>query len=80
MDPVLSGRRSPVLRNIIFRVHSDFRKDISPGLSFHGRRGPASTASQRAKAKAMALCDAAEPGPDRPWKENKGLMAFLATL
>ena len=32
------------------------------------------------KAKAMALCDAAEPGPDRPWKENKGLMAFLATL
>ena len=32
------------------------------------------------KAKAMALCDAAEPGPDRPWKENKGLMAFLGTL
>ena len=41
MDPVLSGRRSRALRNIIFRVHSDFRKDISPGLSFHGRRGPA---------------------------------------
>ena len=32
------------------------------------------------KAKAMALCDAAEPGPDRPWKENKGLMAFLGAL
>ena len=32
------------------------------------------------KAKAMALCDAAEPGPDRPWKANKGLMAFLGTL
>lgn len=32
------------------------------------------------KAKAMALCDAAEPGPDRPWQENKGLMAFLGTL
>ena len=32
------------------------------------------------KAKAMALCDAAEAGPDRPWKENKGLMAFLDTL
>ena len=32
------------------------------------------------KAKAMALCDAAEAGPDRPWKENKGLMAFLGTL
>ena len=32
------------------------------------------------KAKAMALCDAAEPGPDRPWRENKGLMAFLGTL
>ena len=28
------------------------------------------------KAKAVALCDAAEPGPDRPWKENKGLMAW----
>ena len=32
------------------------------------------------KAKAMALCDAAEPGPRRPWKENKGLMAFLGAL
>ena len=32
------------------------------------------------KAKAMALCDAAQPGPDRPWKANKGLMAFLGTL
>ena len=32
------------------------------------------------KAKAMALCDAAESGPDRPWKENKGLMAFLGAL
>ena len=32
------------------------------------------------KAKAMALCDAAEPGPDRPWKHNKGLMAFLGAL
>ena len=32
------------------------------------------------KARAMALCDAAEPGPDRPWKEDKGLMAFLDAL
>ena len=32
------------------------------------------------KAKAMALCDAAEEGPDRPWKEDKGLMAFLDSL
>ena len=32
------------------------------------------------KAKAMALCDAAEPGPVRPWKENKRLMAFLGAL
>ena len=32
------------------------------------------------KAKAMALCDAAEAGPDRPWKKNKGLMAFLEAL
>ena len=32
------------------------------------------------KERAMALCDAAEPGPSRPWKENKGLMAFLGTL
>ena len=29
------------------------------------------------KAKALALCDAAEPGPTRPWKEKPGLMAFL---
>ena len=33
-----------------------------------------------AKARAMALCDAAEPGPDRPWKEDKGVMAFLSAL
>ncbi len=32
------------------------------------------------KAEAMALCDVAEPGPVRPWKENKGLMAFLKSL
>ena len=32
------------------------------------------------KARAIALCDAAEPGPDRPWRENKGLMAFLGAL
>ena len=32
------------------------------------------------KAKALALCDAAEPGPHRPWKEKKGLMAFLKSL
>ena len=32
------------------------------------------------KAKAIALCDMAEPGPSRPWKENKGLMAFLNAL
>ena len=32
------------------------------------------------KAKAMALCDAAQSGPDRPWKTNKGLMAFLVAL
>ena len=32
------------------------------------------------KAKAMALCDAAEPGPDRPGKENIRLMAFLGAL
>ena len=32
------------------------------------------------KAKAVALCDAAEPGPKRPWKENNGLMAFLKSL
>ncbi len=32
------------------------------------------------KAKAMALCDGAESGPDRPWKANKGLMTFLGAL
>ena len=32
------------------------------------------------KAKAMALCDAAPSRPDRPWKTNKGLMAFLVAL
>ena len=32
------------------------------------------------KAKALALCDAAEPGPHRSWKEDKGLMAFLKAI
>ena len=32
------------------------------------------------KAKAMALCDAAEPNPKRPWKEDKGVIAFLNAI
>ena len=32
------------------------------------------------KAKALALCDAAEPGPHRRLKEDKGLMAFLKAM
>ena len=32
------------------------------------------------KAKAMARCDASEPGPNRPWKENRGLIAFLNAM
>ena len=32
------------------------------------------------KARAMALCDATEPGSDRPWRANTGLIAFLAAL
>jgi len=32
------------------------------------------------KAKAVALCEATDPGPIRPWKETKGLIAFLKSL
>ena len=32
------------------------------------------------KAMALALCDIAEKNPSRPWKEKKGLMAFLKSL
>ncbi|RUW67831.1 tyrosine-type recombinase/integrase [Mesorhizobium sp. M2A.F.Ca.ET.067.02.1.1] len=32
------------------------------------------------KAKAMALCSAAAPRPERPWKEDKGVMAFLNSI
>ena len=32
------------------------------------------------KTKVLALCDAAEPETRRPWKEKKGLMAFLKSL
>ena len=32
------------------------------------------------KARAMALCDAVEEGPTRPWKEDRGVMAFLRSL
>ena len=33
--------------------------------------------SLRMKAEAMALCDVAKPAPERHWKEDKDLMAFL---
>lgn len=33
-----------------------------------------------AKAKALELCDIAEPGSSRPWKEDRGIMAFLKSL
>ena len=32
------------------------------------------------KAAAMALCEIVEPSPSRPWKQEKGLMAFLKAL
>jgi len=32
------------------------------------------------KAKAMALCDAGVSAPDRPWKEDKGVIAFLNAI
>lgn len=32
------------------------------------------------KAQAMALCEAVEAAPGRPWKENMGLMSFLESL
>ena len=32
------------------------------------------------KAKAVALCDVGQPQPNRSWKENKDLMAFLKSL
>ncbi len=32
------------------------------------------------KAKAMTLCDAGDPGRDRPWKEDKGVIAFLNAI
>jgi len=32
------------------------------------------------KARAMELCDVAEPQGERPWKECEGVMAFLKTL
>ena len=32
------------------------------------------------KAQAMALCEAVEAAPGRPWKQNMGLMSFLESL
>ncbi|MDE0410372.1 MAG: tyrosine-type recombinase/integrase [Alphaproteobacteria bacterium] len=32
------------------------------------------------KAKAMALCEAAKRGPGRPWKQDKGVIAFLKAI
>ena len=33
--------------------------------------------SLKMKAEAIALYEVTEPAPDRPWKEDKDLMAFL---
>jgi hypothetical protein len=32
------------------------------------------------KARALALCEIKETKPAKPWKEDKGLMAFLKSL
>ena len=48
-------------------VISQFRKE--KGLS-----------QKELAARIIALCDAAKPGPSRPWKNKKGLMAFLKSL
>jgi len=32
------------------------------------------------KAKAMALCEPGDPSPSRPWKEDKGVIAFLSSI
>ena len=32
------------------------------------------------KAKAMELCEEGDPGPTQPWKQDKGLIAFLNAL
>jgi integrase/recombinase XerD len=32
------------------------------------------------KAKAMALCDAGDPNQSRPWKEDRGVVAFLNSI
>lgn len=32
------------------------------------------------KARAMELCEEGEPGPGEPWKQDKGLIAFLNVL
>jgi site-specific recombinase XerD len=32
------------------------------------------------KAKAMALCEPGDQGPNRPWKEDKGVIAFLNSI
>ena len=51
--PVAKERWSPNHRNIIFPIHNDFRKAISPLFFFHGRLDPRSPASQSATALAF---------------------------
>ncbi len=56
--------------------------DLDTIRSWPGHQSPGTTdvhagIDPGTKARAMALCGAAEEGPDRPWKEDRGLMAFL---
>lgn len=90
------GRRAPRLHSLrhaaaVHRLEDWYRQGadmqrLLPALSTWLGHASLDTTNVHAeidietKARAMALCDAAEPGPDRPWREDRGVMAFLGAL
>ncbi len=85
--PALAGRKitPPVVRHTAACALVRAKVDINTVRAWLGHVNINATniyaeIDLEMKARALALCDVAEPGPNRPWKEKKGLMAFLKSL
>ena len=85
--PSLAGRKvTPhVLRHSIacHMVHADIDLNVVRAWLGHSRIDTTNVYAEidvNMKARAIALCDLIGSGRDRPWREDKGLMAFLKSL
>ena len=83
--PALAGRKitPPVVRHTAACALVRAKVDINTVRAWLGHVNINATniyaeIDLEMKARALALCDVAEPGPNRPWKEKKGLKIFVS--